>query len=65
MQSDTKNISVKLLLLAFLGFQTACFLFIEFGELSWIEYWYLFKISISLVLLFILMKEFIFRKLIE
>ncbi len=65
MQSDTKNISVKLLLLAFLGFQTACLLFIEFGELSWVEYWYLFKISISLLLLFILMKEFIFRKLIE
>ena len=65
MHTDTKNISAKLILLAFLGFQTACLLFIEFGELSWIQYWYLFKISISLVLLFILMKEFIFRKLIE
>ena len=65
MRPDNKNISVKLLLLAFSGFQTACLLFIEFGELSWIEYWYLFKISIFTVFLIILMKEFIIRKLIE
>ncbi len=65
MYSDTKNISVKLVLLAFSGFQTACIFFIEFGELSWAKYWYLFKISISLVLLFILVKEFIFGKLVR
>ena len=65
MHPDNKNISVKLILLAFLGFQTACILFIEFGELAWMDYWYLLKISIFTVFLFILMKEFIFRKLIE
>jgi hypothetical protein len=65
MHPDNKNIYVKLLLLSFSGFQTACLCFIGFGDLSWTKYWYLFKISISMVFLFVLMKEFIFRKLVR
>jgi hypothetical protein len=62
MHSNTKNLTVKLLLLAFLGFQTACLFFIEFGELSWTTFRYLSRTSISLVLLLILLKEVISRK---
>jgi hypothetical protein len=65
MHSNTKNLPVKLVLLAFLGFQTACLFFIEFGELSWTTFWYLFRISISVVVLLILIKEVIFRKLFQ
>ncbi len=35
MQVNTKNPALKLLLPAFLGFQTACLFFMVFGELRW------------------------------
>jgi hypothetical protein len=61
MNSNTKNLIFKLLLLAFLGFQTACLFYIEFGELSWSAFWYMSRISISVILVYVLTKGVIAR----
>jgi Na+/proline symporter len=48
------NKILKLMLIAFSGFTTACLLFIKFGTLSWKNFWSISGIFLGMILLVIL-----------